>query len=63
MRSGSCSSAIAVDPTRSANSTVASFRSSWTVSEGSGVAQFRQNLARSGFFSPHDGQALDTLAS
>jgi hypothetical protein len=61
--SGSCSSAIEVDPTRSANSTVASFRSSCTSSPGSRAAQFEQNLARSGFSAPQFGQTVDTGAS
>src|SRR5207247_2805932 len=58
--SGSCCSEAAVKPTRSQKSTETTLRSSRAGAEGrstSAAPQFRQNFARSGFSSPHWGQA------
>ena len=56
--SGSSRSAKVVEPTRSAKSAVANFRSirPEACSAASGAPQLRQNFARSGFSSPQEGQ-------
>ena len=56
--SGSAWSDRSVNPTRSQNRTVTTFRSSPVDTLASGDPQFRQKRAPSGFFVPHRGQTI-----